>query len=95
MSKPIEVSVSTINQTCGSFPSQWEAVAADGRNLYIRYRHGTLELWASFEPGGDPIFADSVAELDALGDYLYRHDEGTMTTAQMMANTAHHVRWVM
>jgi hypothetical protein len=32
--------ITEIIQTCGACPAQWEGKTADGRYVYIRYRHG-------------------------------------------------------
>ena len=37
-----KIKLSKIVQTCDACPSQWDAVADDGRPVYIRYRWGNL-----------------------------------------------------
>lgn len=34
----------SINKTCDSLPSQWECITESNKFLYIRYRHGWLEV---------------------------------------------------
>jgi len=36
--------IETITQTCRACPSQWEGRLADGRPIYIRFRHGELSI---------------------------------------------------
>lgn len=33
-----------LRKTCGACPSQWEGTLEDGREVYIRYRWGGLEV---------------------------------------------------
>lgn len=64
-------------QTCMACPSQWDAVAADGTQLHLRFRHGkgtvtdegTGELLAEFAHGDPPlgiISLDDFARLAGL-----------------------------
>lgn len=47
------LSVQHLTQTCDASPAQWEGTLADGRDLYIRYRWGQLEVRISKSPGAD------------------------------------------
>jgi hypothetical protein len=38
------ITVTSLEQTCGACPSQWEGRTIDGDYLYIRYRFGTLTV---------------------------------------------------
>lgn len=38
--------VAWMMQTCGACPSQWEGELQDGRAVYIRFRHGWLQVGA-------------------------------------------------
>jgi hypothetical protein len=41
-----KLKVATLEKTCEACPSQWEGVGANGEDIYIRYRWGTLWLEA-------------------------------------------------
>jgi hypothetical protein len=36
--------VATMVQTCWACPAQWELTLKDGREVYVRYRFGTLSI---------------------------------------------------
>lgn len=36
--------ITSLTQTCEACPSQWEGELEDGREIYIRYRWGTLTV---------------------------------------------------
>ncbi|MEU5416158.1 hypothetical protein [Streptomyces clavifer] len=48
-----DVTIARVVQTCGGFPSQWDAWTTRGRYLYLRYRHGegTVEQHPSEDVG--------------------------------------------
>ena len=54
-----------LEQTCGACPSQWEGQLADGRALYVRYRHGYLRACVADTLGGAISFgsADLMAQV--------------------------------
>lgn len=39
-----------LTQTCDACPSQWDAVGANGEDVYIRYRWGKLSVDVDNEP---------------------------------------------
>ena len=45
----------SLKRTCLACPSQWEGKTRDNREVYIRYRHGQLDLWVS-EPDEEFTF---------------------------------------
>lgn len=55
-------------RTCAAYPSQWDAWTADGRYLYLRYRHGTGSV--EEQPGPD---TDTWTD----GEPLVEWDDGT------------------
>lgn len=59
-----------LRQTCYACPSQWEGRLADGREVYVRYRHGVLRM---------DIDGRTAYRLEH-GDGL----DGFMTTEEMM-----------
>ena len=38
------MNIKTLTRTCYACPSQWEGVTDDNRQVYIRYRHGSLSV---------------------------------------------------
>jgi hypothetical protein len=36
--------LNNIIQTCSACPSQWDTTTEDGREVYIRYRHGDFRV---------------------------------------------------
>jgi len=61
--------VTYLERTCTACPSQWEGTLEDGRMIYIRYRHGVLQISVSKEPtndvmdavGGEMVFVKDIA----------------------------------
>lgn len=43
--------IASLRRTSLFCPSQWEGLTDDGREIYIRYRYGTLEMWIANKPG--------------------------------------------
>ena len=78
----------SIVQTCGACPSQWEGHLTDGRMFFARYRHGFLTLHFSRGPTGNVYDAlGPQAEQvfsEGLGDGL----DGWMDTATMLGHVA-------
>ena len=42
-------------------PTQWCGQMDDGREIYVRYRHGWLSVYISLEPDGDVLGDDEEA----------------------------------
>jgi hypothetical protein len=79
--------VTSVEQTCGACPSQWEGVADDGRVVYARYRGGRLRvsLGATLEAA-----LDSQPIIDRmLGDSL----DGWMDYATLRHETQERMQW--
>jgi len=79
------LNVTTITQTCGACPSQWEGRLDDGRYLYVRYRFGTLRC--SVGPTlDDAIFSDAMETvyIEQAGDDL----DGFMTYEDLRERVA-------
>ena len=58
------VEIVDITQTCEACPSQWEGTTVDGKEIYVRYRWGTLRI----DLDGEPIFQQEIG--DNLDGYL-------------------------
>lgn len=65
--------ITDVVQTCTACPSQWEARTADGRPVYIRYRHGYLSVRVG--PVGGDVWSAVRAE-EWFGDQLVDEDDG-------------------
>ncbi|MFC1436604.1 hypothetical protein ACEZDB_38825 [Streptacidiphilus sp. N1-3] len=62
-------------QTCSSHPSQWDAWTADGRYVYLRYRHGVGRVEWHSGPEDDADTSDSWNL--GLSGLLIEWDDGT------------------
>ncbi|MET9611103.1 hypothetical protein ABZZ17_39515 [Streptomyces sp. NPDC006512] len=60
-------------QTCSAYPSQWDAWAAEGQYLYLRYRNG--EGCVERHRGPDIDTPDSWN--DGLSELIVEWDDGT------------------
>lgn len=58
-----------VEKTCSACPAQWEGRLADGRFVYVRYRHGWLSigLGASSDEAVERAMDDRVEFLAQLG----------------------------
>lgn len=56
--------IKSITQTCIACPSQWEGETVDGKEIYIRYRWGTLLI----DLDGETIFEQNMG--DSLDGYI-------------------------
>lgn len=83
--------VISLEQTCGACPSQWEGRLADGRGIYIRFRHGRLTL--TFFEGDDFVTADFNKEVRHLVWESDNEWDGVMDTSEMMGHTNLLVNW--
>ena len=54
------ITVASVCMTTGACPTQFECETSDGRNLYARYRHGSLEVWVGKKPGHDALDGEFV-----------------------------------
>jgi hypothetical protein len=70
-------SLVSLSRTCCACPSQWEGETDDGREIYIRYRHGSLS-WGI----GDTLDAAVDASMDNRHQ-ITEEDDGWMTCATM------------
>lgn len=71
-------------QTCYACPSQWECVTDDGRDIYIRYRWGNLNIYINaFTDKEELIFHDSI------GGGL----DGLLSTEKLMKITSEVLDW--
>lgn len=82
------IKITTIKNTCNACPSQWEAIDAESRPVYIRYRWGCLSIRVG-EQGQDisdairskPIFEEQLE--DNLGGVLSYEDLKIATVGVM------------
>jgi hypothetical protein len=77
--------IATIKQTCYACPSQWEGKTEDGKDIYIRFRWGTLRL----DIDGKTIISMEIGEdewngLINLGDVLYYLKNYIMASSKVM-----------
>lgn len=72
LNKKTEIKISSINQTCGACPSQWDAETTDGQSVYIRVRHGYLNLDVDDETifDGNPDGVDGVMSTHEMIVYV-------------------------
>lgn len=77
-----EFILETIHRTCMACPSQWAGETDDGREVYIRYRYGTLEIWvADSSDSEESIFnAGKMVFYETIGGPF----EGTLTYEEMV-----------
>lgn len=66
-----------LEQTCDSYPSQWEGRSDDGRYVYIRYRFGELLFGVHDQEELAILLADTVGICDGMFD-------GELSTSEMM-----------
>ena len=59
------IKIVNIKQTCYACPSQWEGLDEDGKEVYIRFRHGTLRL----DINNETIFSFEHPELDGVIEF--------------------------
>lgn len=56
---PAPVVIRELTLTCGACPTQYEGTTVDGRGVYIRYRHGVLDVHIGTDVddaiGNDPV----------------------------------------
>ena len=79
---PLPLEITELYMTTSGFPTQYEGYTKDGREVYIRYRHGRLsfEVNSAFwfdKIVGDPL--DGTIDLDEIKRHL--------------ANASLHIAW--
>jgi len=77
--------------TCLACPSQWEGTLADGRPLYIRYRHG--DLAARLGVSGDEIFFLDVPGASDLDGFMELDEMLHYTGLTLAASVVVEERW--
>lgn len=70
------VRVFDVNQTCFACPSQWDVLTSTRQMLFVRYRHGVLEV-CDGGPGGPVVFEKEI------GDWL----DGVMSWKEVLRHT--------
>jgi hypothetical protein len=85
------ITITELQQTCVACPSQWEGRLADGRALYIRYRHGYLRANAADTRDGAISYGS--ADLKASVEVLFDSDkQPPMSDEQLMEWTHERAR---
>lgn len=59
--------IKIIKQTCKNSPSQWDGELNDGREIYIRYRWGTIEVYVANMIGQKALDGDCILD-KPIGD---------------------------
>lgn len=91
------IEVTRIVMTCSSVPAQWEGRTEDDRAIYVRYRHGWLEVSVS-DPGGSTDDAIGVQLGEDSGDVVLSKKvggewDGHMDAAELAEHTKGLVAW--
>ncbi len=76
------IRLTSLRQTTGACPSQWEGTTDDGRFVYARYRFGelTIGVGASVEDAVVPFGGDNLLLAVEVGGEW----DGAMTTDEML-----------
>lgn len=91
------IEVTEVLMTCPGLPAQWEGRTADDRALYVRYRHGWLEVSVS-HPGGSVDDAIDVQLGKGTGERVLAVQiggeyDGHMEPSELAEHTKGHVTW--
>lgn len=73
----ITVDSKTLGMTCFACPAQWEAKTVDGKDVYIRLRHGyfRLDLDGTTIFDGSPDGYDGVMNTEDMKEYITSNSE--------------------
>jgi hypothetical protein len=85
MERDERMKIKQLEQTCCSFPSQWEAVTPDGREVYIRYRQNHLTAWLAESAEEEAL--DGKLIVDLILAKNMQNDEGGLDESRMLALT--------
>lgn len=91
------INVVSVIKTCESVPAQWEGRTDDDCAIYVRYRHGWLEISVS-RPGGTVDDAIGAQLGEATGETVLSAKmgddyDGHMSAETLMMRTAGIVSW--
>lgn len=79
----------TLVKTCERWPAQWEGELTDGRQVYVRYRHG----WLSIGLGETMDLAEDASDHEPLVAVRLSKDLGELTLEELRVATANIVEW--
>ncbi len=86
------IAVKEIKKICNANPSLWEGYTDDGRQIYVRYRHGFLTICVG-EPGDNSELAG------AYGEGIFNEQADTkgpldiMSYEELKKFTKHKIGW--
>lgn len=75
----MRINVIELRKTCEACPAQWSGTTDEGKDVYVRYRWGTLRITVD----------DELVFHDALGDGL----DGFLSEEKLYRATSHIIRW--
>ena len=84
--------IAEMTMTCGACPSQWEGETADGKFVYIRYRHGWFGCGLG-DTDYEAVLNEMTPGKQAVFMYVPREADGYMEWDEMMALTADIFDW--
>ena len=86
------IKIILVEQTCNACPSQWEALTADLRRVYVRYRHGFLSVIAV---GRGILESGPASNAETVYDRLIDDTccDGEMTYDELVSVTRERIRW--
>jgi hypothetical protein len=70
--------IKEFRKTCQACPSQWEGETEDGKEIYVRYRHGHLTIDVG-NPKVDYLYRNTIIFEKQIGDNL----DGVMTEEEL------------
>ena len=79
---PLPLEITELYMTTSACPTQYEGYTKDGREVYIRYRHGRLSFEVNSAFWFDKLVGDSLDGTIALGE-IKRH----------LAEASLHINW--
>ena len=77
--------VTKLTRTCDRFPTQFEGRTLDGKEVYIRYRHGNLTMVVN----DDEVFAGDLWETVDDGTATYGEIKQALQNTAVLPNFAH------
>jgi len=90
ISGEIMIKVTSIEQTSGACPSQWEGVTEDGRPIYVRYRWGCLSIRLGEKDGNiwDAVNGEEIIREELGGPW-----DGVLPYEELKRATRGKIQW--
>lgn len=82
------ITVNSVTRTCSTCPSQWEGTTDDGREIYVRFRWGTLWI-ACGEDAMKEYGNGNFVFCDQIGDGF----DGKMSFDELKKLTSNLIQW--